>query len=170
MHEVTPTSGPHESEVPSPDPPELPFLEELLNHISVFQMEPEMRYLDARRLQYLAHMVSYDARQWMRKWAREHPQRTHWDMLPERTRRDYEGLKRHINPECHTCGADISTEALFWQHYIIPDVSTPNMGWCPHKDEWAGPGACTCGKHLPTFAAMKEHYAGNDCPSPGKQA
>lgn len=34
---------------------------------------------------------------------------------------------------CSSCGAEIGTEALFAQHFIIPDARYLGLGYCPVK-------------------------------------
>lgn len=36
---------------------------------------------------------------------------------------------------CSECGADIGTEAMFAQHFIVPDRRYLNLGYCPDKDD-----------------------------------
>lgn len=42
-----------------------------------------------------------------------------------------------VNPNeparCTGCGADVSTERLFSEHYVIPDPMVYNVGNCPNK-------------------------------------
>lgn len=35
---------------------------------------------------------------------------------------------------CSGCGADVSTERLFSEHFVIPDPRYYNLGHCPNKD------------------------------------
>lgn len=34
---------------------------------------------------------------------------------------------------CSECGADVRTERLFSEHYVIPDWRYANLGNCPNK-------------------------------------
>lgn len=34
---------------------------------------------------------------------------------------------------CTGCGADVSTERLFSEHFVIPDPQYYNLGYCPNK-------------------------------------
>lgn len=62
--------------------------------------------------------------------------------LSERTLRHLEFQLTHAQSDtpvgdgttrCSGCGEDVSTEAKFSQHYVIPDYRLANIGHCPNK-------------------------------------
>lgn len=58
---------------------------------------------------------------------------THVRMMLDHARSDtcisHDGSPTH----CRTCGADVSTEALFNSHYVIPDYRYHRIGHCPSQ-------------------------------------
>lgn len=111
-------------------------LEALFDLVDALRKEPELRYIDVKRLGYIAESVVSSTVNWRRDWRVEHRGTpvTTWDLMSDRDRQGMIGLKfGDGNQSCGTCGHKLPTEEEFLGHYVIPNPDLSHTGNCPHK-------------------------------------